>query len=192
VTRLDELRLVAAERRAELLLIAGLVDEAVATLQGLVAEHPEREQTRGLFMQALYRTGRHTEALATFRSWRRYLARELGLDPSPALRRLEQHILRPPAAGPEARGAVVIRTAALPVPVTSFVGRDEDLAAVTGLLGQARLVTLHGPGGVGKTRLALEVAVRTGGSYRNGVCFCDLATVGEPHAVVRALATAAG
>jgi predicted ATPase len=192
VTRLNELRLVAAERRAELLLIAGLVEEAVATLQALVAEHPEREQARGLFMQALYRAGRHTEALATFRSWRRYLAEELGLDPSPALRRIEQDILRHTAGAPDTGGEVVNRTPTLPVPVTSFVGRDEDLAAVTGLLGQARLVTLHGPGGVGKTRLALEVAVRTGGSYRNGVCFCDLAAVGEPHAVVRALATAAG
>jgi predicted ATPase/DNA-binding SARP family transcriptional activator len=192
VTRLDELRLVAAERRAELLLVAGRVEEAVATLQALVAEHPEREQARGLFMQALYRAGRHTEALATFRSWRHYLAEELGLDPSPALRRIEQDILRHTAGAPDTGGEVVNRTPALPVPVTSFVGRDEDLAAITGLLGQARLVTLHGPGGVGKTRLALEVAVRTGGSYRNGVCFCDLAAVGEPHAVVRALATAAG
>src|ERR1700731_3706532 len=66
VARLAELRLVAAERRAELLLIAGLVEEAVATLQALLAEHPEREQARGLLMQALYRVGRHTEALATF------------------------------------------------------------------------------------------------------------------------------
>jgi predicted ATPase/DNA-binding SARP family transcriptional activator len=192
VARLNELRLVAAERRAELLLTAGLVDEAVATVQALLAEHPEREQARGLFMQALYRAGRHTEALASFRSWRRYLAEELGLDPSPALRRIEQDILRHTAGAPDTRGEVVHRTPTLPVPVTSFVGRDEDLAAVTGLLGQARLVTLHGPGGVGKTRLALEVAVRTGGSYRDGVCFCDLAAVDEPQAVVRVLATAAG
>ncbi len=192
VARLNELRLAAAERRAELLLIAGLVEEAVATLQALLAEHPEREQARGLFMQALYRAGRHTEALATFRSWRLYLATELGLDPSPALRRIEHDILRHTAGAPDTRGEVVNRTPTLPVPVTTFVGRDEDLAAVTGLLGQARLVTLHGTGGVGKTRLALEVAVRAGGSYRDGVCFCDLAAVSEPHAVVRVLATAAG
>ena len=64
--------------------------------------------------------------------------------------------------------------------------------AVTARLDQARLVTLHGPGGVGKTRLAVEVAERTGGSYRDGICFCDLAAVTEPHAVVRAVATAAG
>ena len=192
VARLTELRLVAAERRAELLLIAGQPEEAVATLQALLAEHPEREQARGLFMQALYRAGRHTEALASFQSWRRYLAEELGLDPSPALRRIEQDILRHTAGAPAGRGVVVNRTPTLPVPVTSFVGRDEDLAAVTGLLGQARLVTLHGPGGVGKTRLAVEVAERAAGSYRDGICFCDLAAVTEPDAVVRALATAAG
>jgi len=190
--RLNERRVVATERRAELLLVAGLVGEAVATLQALLAEHPEREQARGLFMQALYRAGRHTEALSSFRSWRRYLAEELGLDPSPALRRIEQDILRHTAGPPDTCSETVNRTPTLPVPVTSFIGRDEDLAALTGLLGQARLLTLHGPGGVGKTRLALEVAVRTSGSYRDGVCFCDLATVSEPHAVVQALATAAG
>src|ERR1700730_14402905 len=190
--RRNELRPVAAERRAELLLTAGLVEEAVATLQALLAEHPEREQARGLFMQALYRAGRHTEALATFRSWRRYLATELGLDPSPALRRIEQDILRHTAKTPDVRDAAVTRAPSLPLPVTSFVGRDEDLMAVAGRLDRARLVTLHGPGGVGKTRLALEVAERTGDSYRDGVCFCDLAAVTEPHAVVRALATAAG
>src|SRR6476646_5844202 len=190
--RLNELRPVAAERRAELLLTAGLVEEAVATLQALLAEHPEREQARGLFMRALYRAGRHPEALATFRSWRRYLATELGLDPSPALRRIEQDILRHTAKTPEIRDAAVTRAPSLPLPVTSFVGRDEDLMAVAARLDRARLVTLHGPGGVGKTRLALEVAERTGDSYRDGVCFCDLAAVTEPHAVVRALATAAG
>jgi hypothetical protein len=156
----------------------------------LLAEHPEREQARGLLMQALDRAGRHTEARATARSWRRHLATELGLDPSPALQAIEQDILRHAAGTPDTRGAAANR--ALPLPVTSFVGRDEELVAVTARLDRARLVTLHGPGGVGKTRLAIEVAERTGGSYRDGVCFCDLAAVTEPHAVVRAVATAAG
>ncbi|HET6190713.1 MAG TPA: BTAD domain-containing putative transcriptional regulator [Trebonia sp.] len=191
-TRLNELRLVGVERRAELLLIAGRPEEAVAALQALLTEHPEREQARGLFMQALYQAGRHTEALATFRSWRRYLAEELGLDPSPALRRIEQDILRHTAGPPDMRATAVNPRPTLPVPVTSFVGRDEDLAAVAALLGQARLVTLHGPGGVGKTRLAVEVAGRVADRYRDGICFCDLAAVTDPDAVVRALATATG
>ncbi|MDX6389967.1 MAG: hypothetical protein QOJ73_1030 [Streptosporangiaceae bacterium] len=192
--RLDELRVVARERRAELLLSVGLVEDAVAALQAVVAEHPEREQARGLFMQALYRGGRHTDALATFQSWRLHLADELGLDPSPALERIQQDILRHAVTAPGTRSQPVNQapTVPVPVPVTSFVGREKDLAAVTGLLGEARLLTLHGPGGVGKTRLALEVASRTGGNYRNGVRFCDLAAVSQPPAVARAVATAVG
>jgi predicted ATPase/DNA-binding SARP family transcriptional activator len=189
--RLEELRAVTAERRAGLLLSLGQAGEAVAALRVLLAEHPEREHARGLFMQALYRAGRHTEALDAFQSWRRHLATELGLDPSPALQEIEQDILRHTASAPATPGTAVPRSP-LPLPVTSFVGRDEDVVAVTARLARARLVTLHGPGGVGKTRLALEVAERTGGSYPDGVCFCDLAAVSEPHAVVRAIFTAAG
>ncbi|HEX5290132.1 MAG TPA: BTAD domain-containing putative transcriptional regulator, partial [Streptosporangiaceae bacterium] len=176
--RLEELRVAAAERQAELRLSLGRAEEAVAALRALLAEHPEREQARGLLMRALYQDGRHTEALAAIRSWRRHLVTELGLDPSPALQAIEQDILRHTAGTPDSRGTAAAR--ALPLPVTSFVGRDEELVAVTARLARARLVTLHGPGGVGKTRLAVEVAERTGGSYRDGVCFCDLAAVTEP------------
>lgn len=192
--RLNELRVVAAERRAGLLLSAGSVDEAIAVLQALAAEHPEREHARGLLMQALYRAGRHTEALAVFRSWREYLARELGLEPAPALQRIQRDILRHAVPAPASReqGPGQVPALPVPVPVTSLVGREEDLAAVTGLLGEARLVTLHGPGGVGKTRLALEVASRTAGDYGSGICFCDLAAVNRPEAVARAVAAAAG
>ena len=188
--RLDELRVVARERRAELMLSLGSAEDAVAALQAIVAEHPERERARGLLMQALYRGGRHTDALATFRSWRGYLAEDLGLDPSPALERIEQDILR--HALPTAQSAPPSARRALPLPVTSFVGRDEDRLAVTRLLGEVRLLTLHGPGGVGKTRLALEVIAGIGTRYRDGVCFCDLAAIAGPTAVTRAIATAAG
>ena len=190
VVRLEELQQAAAERRGSLLLSLGLVEEAIAALHALLAEHPEREQARGLLMRALYLAGRHTDALAAAGSWRTHLATELGLDPSPALRAIEQDILRHTAGTPDIRDLAAPR--ALPRPVTSFVGRDEDLAAVTARLGRARLVTLHGPGGVGKTRLAMEVAERAADRYLDGICFCDLAAVSEPDAVVRAVATAAG
>jgi predicted ATPase/DNA-binding SARP family transcriptional activator len=190
VVRLEELRAAAAERRGSLLLSLGLVEEAIAALQALLAEHPEREEARGLLMRALYRAGRHTDALAAAGSWRTHLATELGLDPSPALRAIEQDILRHTAGTADTRDLAAPR--ALPRPVTSFIGRDEDLAAVTARLGRARLVTLHGPGGVGKTRLALEVAERAADRYLDGICFCDLAAVSGPDAVVRAVATAAG
>ena len=188
--RLDELRVAAREQRAELMLAMGSVEDAVAALQAVVAEHPEREHARGLLMQALYQGGRHTDALATFRWWRRHLAEDLGLDPSPALQRLEQDILRhtlpPPDTSPQPANRV------LPLPVTSFVGRDQDRAAIIGLLDEVRLVTLYGPGGVGKTRLALEVIARISACYRDGVRFCDLAAIRRPAAVSRAAGTAAG
>jgi predicted ATPase/DNA-binding SARP family transcriptional activator len=188
--RLDELRVVAQERRAELMLTLGPAENAVADLQAIVAEHPERERARGLLMQALYQGGRHTDALASFRSWRGYLAEDQGLDPSPALERIEQDILR--HALPVAQSVPQRARRALPLPVTSFVGRDEDRLAVTGLLGEVRLLTLHGPGGVGKTRLALEVISRIGARYRDGICFCDLAALARPGSVTRAIATAVG
>jgi predicted ATPase/DNA-binding SARP family transcriptional activator len=188
--RLDELRVVARERRAELVLSLGTPGDAIAALQLIVAEHPERERARGLLMQALYRDGRQTDALAAFGSWRSYLSEELGLDPSPALRRMEQDILRHSLTPAEPRAQPADRP--LPLPVTSFVGREEDCAAVTGLLGQARLLTLHGPGGVGKTRLGLEVISQIASRYRDGARFCDLAAIQRPATVTRAIATAAG
>jgi predicted ATPase/DNA-binding SARP family transcriptional activator len=189
--RLDELRVAARERQAELLMATGCPADAVAALQAVVAEHPERERARGLLMQALYRSGRHTDALATFRSWRQHLSEDLGLDPSPALERIEQDILRHALPSPDSRPEPPGR-AALPLPVTSFVGRDEDRLTVTELLGHARLLTLHGPGGVGKTRLALEVAAQTGSRYPDGVRFCDLAAIRGPATVTRAIANATG
>jgi predicted ATPase/DNA-binding SARP family transcriptional activator len=190
--RLDELHLAARERRAELLLAQGRAEDAAAALQAVLAEHPERERARGLLMQALYHGGRPTDALAAFRSWRHYLAEDLGLDPSPALQGIEQDILRHALPATEAPARPASRALPLPVPVTSFVGREEDYRAITGLLGEARLLTLHGPGGVGKTRLALEVTARIGSRYRDGARLCDLAAIRRPAAVTPAIATAVG
>ena len=179
--RLDELQSVARERRAEALLALGGSDHAVADLEALLAEHPERERARALLMRSLYSEGRHTDALAAYESWRRYLADELGLTPSPDLKELESEILRHTLSS---------RRSALPAPVSSFVGRAREMEEIATLLGQARIVTLCGPGGVGKTRLALEVARAASYRYENGAHLCDLSTVRRPGQVAPAVASA--
>ena len=142
-------------------------------------------------MRALYRSGRQPEALRAFEAYRRVLADELGLDPSPELRALETRILEhdpglaPPMLSGRAPQSVV-------TPVSSFVGRDRDVAEVTRRLVDARLLTLTGPGGVGKTRLALQVATRVAERYPDGVVVCELAAVADADAVAPAVATALG
>ena len=180
--RLDELRLAASERRAQTALAGGEHDEVVADLQALLTEHPEREHARQLLMQALYRMGRHADALAVYQSWRRELA-ERGLEPAPELNELERQILE---------HRVVPSDSALPLATDSFLGRDRDMSAVTSALGDSRVVTLSGPGGVGKTRLAVEVAARVGNRYRDGVRFCDLSALRRSTDVERAVATVVG
>ena len=202
--RLEGLRLDAIERRAEHLLRLGRAADAAASLARTLEAHPEREYGRELLMTALYAAGRHTEALALYSQWRRHLAEELGLEPSPRLRELEMRILthavpeklRPAAsaATPFNGDQTALRTGAPnrpppPRPVSSFVGRDRELAAILDALSGTRLLTLIGPGGVGKTRLALEIAARAADRYAHGVVFCDLASIRQPTDVARALAT---
>ncbi|MEV4077065.1 BTAD domain-containing putative transcriptional regulator [Nonomuraea fuscirosea] len=128
--------------------VTGL-DGLVAELEGLVAAHPLREPFHALLMRALTAGGRRAGALTVFERIRTALATELGVDPGPELREAHLAALRDdePAAGGN-----------LPARLTSFVGRSEDITLVTRQLGTARLVTLVGPGGAGKTRLAVEVA----------------------------------
>ena len=170
--RLEELRLAAVEGRAEADLALGRHAEVTAELERLVAEHPLRERLWRLLVLALYRGERQADALAAYRRARAVLADELGLEPGEELRRLEQAVLRQevPAAPPPARHN-------LPAPLTSFVGREQELAALAGLAGEARLITLTGTGGAGKTRLALEFASSVLGRFRDGVWLADLAGV---------------
>ncbi|MDQ1489324.1 MAG: hypothetical protein QOJ23_1838, partial [Actinomycetota bacterium] len=190
--RLEELHLAAREQRAELLLTLGRAAEAAAGLDALLAEHPEREQARGLLMEALYRQGRHTEAVATYQAWRRHLAEELGLQPSPALQRIEGQVLAHTLPAREVATTPGRHPHRLARPVSSFVGRDGDVSAISGLLERARLLTLCGPAGVGKTRLALEVCAVIADRYPDGLHFCDLAAVTRPGDVVRTVAGAVG
>ncbi|MFI7128386.1 BTAD domain-containing putative transcriptional regulator [Nonomuraea sp. NPDC050153] len=154
VARLGEQRLVALEELAEARLGLGEHVLLAAELASLVAEHPLRERLRAAHVRALYLAGRQGEALAGYGELRRRLSEELGLDPGPELAALHQAILRQdPSLGPAGRP----RTN-LPTPLTSLVGRDGAVAEVRSLLRNGRLVTLTGPGGVGKTRLALAAA----------------------------------
>jgi predicted ATPase/DNA-binding SARP family transcriptional activator len=208
VTRLHELRDATEEDRAEALLRAGRASEAVAALEPHVLRHPLRERARALLMRALYADGRPTDALEVYGRYREQLSADLGLEPSVALRDLEAAIIRhelpppagagpgsapatPAAAAPAAAELAPAAPAGPPVPLTPLVGRDGDLAGVSNLLARARIVTITGPGGVGKTRLAQEVAARTAGRHPDGTWWCDLssATAGDATAVV---ATALG
>jgi predicted ATPase/DNA-binding SARP family transcriptional activator len=173
--RLEELRLLAVEGRVEADLALGLAAEVAGELEGLVAEHPVRERLWRLLVLALYRSGRQADALAAYQRARAMLAEELGIEPGEELRQLEQAVLRQevPAVPSPARHN-------LPARLTSFVGRERELAAVGGLLGGARLVTLTGAGGAGKTRLAVEFAAGAVDRFGDGVWLAGLAGLADP------------
>lgn len=189
IVRLEERRIVARERRARALLDLGKPD--VAALEEMLRSNPQREQTRALVMEALYVSGRHTDALAIYQEWRHHLAEEFGLEPSPALAAMELAILdhRLPVAAPSV--ALKPRARSLPHPATALIGRRSDLQAVTELLVTHRVITLCGTGGVGKTRLAIEVAAAIERTLEE-VVFCDLSTIRTGAEVARVVALAVG
>jgi predicted ATPase/DNA-binding SARP family transcriptional activator len=172
VARLDALRATAAEQHAEALLAVGRPGEAVAAAEALVAAEPLRESAVGVLMRALVAAGRQGDALAAFGRLRRLLADDLGLDPCPELRALEQRVLRQELPGPAVPDPPAARAPwSPPLPVSSFVGRRVDLDRVVEHLRRCRVVTLCGPGGVGKTRLALHAAATVARRYADGVTF---------------------
>jgi predicted ATPase/DNA-binding SARP family transcriptional activator len=154
---------------------AGIVGLATASL----AADPLREPAVLLLMRALAATGQAPEALRAAREYRRRLADETGLDPSPALGELECYVAGGAAGPPPVRNEVPAR------PTTRLIGREAQVAGLHRLLAAERLVTLVGPGGVGKTRVALEVAARS-----EAATVLLLAPVTEPTAVPHALAAA--
>jgi len=190
--RLEGLRIAALERRIDADLAAGLHADLVAELEALVAGEPLRERFRYQLIVALYRAGRQAEALQAYREARRSLVEELGVEPGPELQRLERAILQqdPALAAPPPRTRVV--SSNLPASSTPLVGRQLELAGLTGLLrrGDVRLVTLMGPGGTGKTRLALEAARELEGELADGGVFVDLAPLEDPADVLAAVARA--
>ncbi len=178
--RLAELRVSAAEEWAEAGLQRGT--DVVAELTALVGAEPLRERPHAQLMRALHADGRSAQALAVYEELRQRLADELGIDPSAELAALHLRILRG-ESGATQRGN--LRT-----PLTSFVGRDDDLQRVARLLSAGRLVTLVGPGGAGKTRLATEAARLFGERQGIEVWVVELAPVRHDDDLAGAVAEA--
>ena len=178
--RLDEARLGCFEDRIEADIVLGRHAEVVPELEGLVDQHPLRERPHRQLMLALYRSGRQADALAIYRRVRSVLVDSLGLDPAPELEELHRRILQHDRSldlAANSRGLHEGCAQALPSPLTATVGRERETLALQGLLADrdARLVTLVGPGGIGKTRLAVEAAIASADLFESGAVFVDLA-----------------
>jgi len=189
--RLDDARLAALEARIAADLDSGRHHALTAELEALVAAHPHRERLRAQQMLALYRSGRQADALAAYREARSALD-DLGLEPSPDLRSLEQRILRHDPELDPGSPETEPGPSELPADSTPLVGRELEIAAVTGLLDrpETTLVTLTGPGGTGKTRLAIAAARRMSDTMR--VVFVDLSAVADPALVLPTVAHVLG
>ena len=171
--RLVELRLTAWEQWAEARLEFGEPGVLADELGDLVARHPLRERLVAAHLRALYQAGRQGEALAGYRDLRARLVGELGVEPGPRLVALHRAMLE---QDPSLGGAVEPPTN-LPHLLGDLVGRDADVDEVRSLLAADRLVTLTGPGGVGKTRLALAVARLLVGGFPDGTWLVELAAL---------------
>jgi non-specific serine/threonine protein kinase len=205
----EQAYLAARERLAALALEAGETAEAERHLRLAVAVDPLRESTQRALMQALAAGGNYAAALLCYRELRQRLHRELNTTPDPETQTLFQQ-LRSEARRLSAKGAVGRwashttgsgRSEApvdttfrhqLPLPLTRFIGREDQLAELQQWLAEHRLVTLTGAGGCGKTRLALAVATELLAAFPDGVTFVDLASLADPGLVPQAVATALG
>jgi len=192
VARLEELRLAALEDRIEADLALGRHRDLVPELEALVSAHGSRERLCGQLMLALYRSDRQAAALELFGQVRRAMRDELGLVPGPALRQLQREILQQDASLAVEPAELRARRR-LPAAETTLVGREAELAELALLLrGGARLVTLTGAGGIGKTRLALQTGHELTEAFTDGVYFVDLSHVTDPALVPEAIAVALG
>ena len=192
IARLEALRLQALEDRLEADLALGRHGDAVAELEALVAEHPLRERFWRQLMLAQYRAGRQGDALQTYQWVRALLVDRLGVEPGGELRQLHAAIL----AQDHALELSVPQPAEppnnLPRQLTTFIGREWDLAEIRELLHRVRLVTLVGAGGAGKSRLALEAARNSLAEFPGGTWLVELASLVQPGLVVQAVAGVLG
>jgi predicted ATPase/DNA-binding SARP family transcriptional activator len=198
IRRLDELRGLALEGRIEADLQLGRHTEVVPELEVLLAASPTRERLTDQLMRALHACGRRADALDVYQRTREHLSEELGLAPSDSLARLQGTVL---ASGPPVDASVAPDStgmqpacARVPSPATPMIGRDRDRIEIEDAIGGhegARLLTLTGPGGVGKTRLAMAAAADARSRFVDPPVWVDLSGVARPDdvapAIVRAL-----
>jgi predicted ATPase/DNA-binding SARP family transcriptional activator len=182
---LEEERLAAQEDRIDADLRTGRAAEVIVELEKLVAAQPVRERPVALLIDALEADGRTPDALRVYARLRRTLAEELGADPSPALQQRHAELLGGQTTATRTRTN-------LRAQLTSFLGRDTELAQLSELIGQSRLVTLIGPGGAGKTRLACEVGTALVPDTPNGVWLVELAAVTDPVDLAQAVVGSLG
>jgi predicted ATPase/DNA-binding SARP family transcriptional activator len=212
--RLDDLRATASEGLAQALLACGNPAEAVRAVRPLVGAYPRRERSRLLLMRALYGADRHDEALNEYQNAVAALD-EIGLEPGRALRDLQGAILRhepwltesilqrsgrPPelkivddARGRDGQAQSEV-SGNVRLPSHPLVGRRRELALVSDLLTDRKtdLVTLHGSGGVGKTRVAIEIATLLAHRYAHGAWFVSLDALSDPDLVASEIARIIG
>ena len=190
IARLQELVITATEDRAEADLALGRYSEVIANLDIAIAEHPLRERLRELLMLALYRTGRQAEALNVFRDTRAHLVDELGIEPSRGLQDLQARILAEDPALLDSQTEREVH-GNLGAPFTTFVGREPELEELRKLVRKERLITLNGIGGVGKSRLAIELGASVSDWFPDGVWIIQLAALSDealiPHTVATVL-----
>jgi len=195
----EQAYLQALERLAALAMERGDPAGAAERLRLCIVVDPLRESAQRLLMQALAATGSYAAATEVYRDLRLLLRRELNIEPDAETRALYQRLeaQEPPALTAALKTASAASPASpvpshLPNPLSELIGRLDEMAAVQALLARARLLTLTGTGGVGKTRLAIEVARETQADYADGAWFVDLAGLTDPAYVPQAVATVLG
>src|SRR3989454_2774698 len=194
-TRLNEMMLQALESRIEADLALRRHAELVGELESLMVKYPLRERLCGQLMLALYRCGRQAEASDLYYKTRDALVEQQGMDPGSDLQSLFKAILNhDPSLDLPTQKAIVRRPRStnLPHQLSSFIGRAEPVNHVKLLLSQSRLVTLAGSGGVGKTRLALEVGRSLLSDYEDGIWLVELAPIADQALVPLTVATTLG
>jgi predicted ATPase/DNA-binding SARP family transcriptional activator len=192
IARLESLRLQAMEDRLDADLALGRHGETIADLEALVAEHPLRERFWGQLMLAQYRAGRQGDALGTYRAVHATLAERLGVEPGSELRRLHAAILAQDRGLELAAPDPGEPPNNLPGQLATFIGREWELAEIRELSRRARLVTLVGVGGAGKSRLALETARNSLEEFTEGTWLVELASVTQAGLVVPTVAGVLG